>query len=90
VTLASGGTAGDIAWAAFQRAGKGWRLVASNADAYKVDLHRAGADLIESQPVYRRTDPNCCPTGGFDHRRFHWNGTRLAAIRVWHDRKPRL
>jgi hypothetical protein len=86
VTLASGGTAGDIAWAAFARAGTHWRLVAANANGYKLGLFLAGRDLVESQPVYRKQDPNCCPTGGFDHRRFHWNGHALAVVRRWHDR----
>jgi hypothetical protein len=89
VTLASGGTAGDIAWAAFQRRGAGWRLAASNTDGYKLLLLRAGHDLVETQPVYRTNDPNCCPTGGFDHRRFHWNGRALAVTRRWHDRRAR-
>jgi hypothetical protein len=85
VTLASGGTAGDIAWAAFARRGSGWHLVASNANAYKLLLQRVGHDLVETQPVYRKNDPNCCPTGGFDHRRFHWNGRTLTVTRRWHD-----
>jgi hypothetical protein len=85
VTLASGGTAGDIAWAAFARAGRGWKLAGANASGYKILLQRAGGDLVETQPVYRKADPNCCPTGGFDHRRFHWNGRALAVTRRWHD-----
>src|SRR5258706_6147561 len=32
VTLASGGTAGDIAWGAFARASTHWRLVGANAN----------------------------------------------------------
>src|SRR3954468_17545974 len=64
VTLASGGTAGDIAWAAFARTGASWKLVGANANGYKILLQRAGGDLVETQPVYRKSDPNCCPTGG--------------------------
>jgi hypothetical protein len=85
VTLASGGTAGDIAWAAFARRPGGWRLAGANPTAYKLLLLRTGRDLVETQPVYRKNDPNCCPTGGFDHRRFHWNGRALAVTRRWHD-----
>src|SRR4051794_41611497 len=85
VTLASGGTAGDIAWAAFARKPAGWRLAGANPAAYKLLLLRTGRDLVETQPVYRKNDPNCCPTGGFDHRRFHWNGRALAVTRRWHD-----
>jgi len=30
--------------------------------------------------LYRRNDPNCCPTGGGAIVRFHWNGRRLVAL----------
>ena len=76
---------GDIAWAAFARGAAGWRLAGANPNGYKLGLFPVGADLVESQPVYRKNDPNCCPTGGFDHRRFHWNGRALVVVRRWHD-----
>jgi hypothetical protein len=52
--------------------------------AYKIGLFQVGGDLVESPPVYLANDPNCCPTGGFDHRRFHWNGTKFLVVRRWH------
>src|SRR5712691_4219276 len=78
VTVASGGTAGDIGWFVLQRTHgpTGWR-VALTRGGYKIGLFRVGHDLVDSQPVYRKNDPNCCPTGGFDHRRWHWNGHRF-------------
>jgi hypothetical protein len=36
--------------------------------------------------LYRRNDPNCCPTGGGKIVRFHWTGRRLVAL----DRIPPL
>jgi hypothetical protein len=39
---------------------------------------------VDSQPVYRKKDPNCCPSGGFDHRRWHWKGARLVLARSYH------
>jgi hypothetical protein len=84
-TIYSGGTAGDIAWVAFRQAQGRWVLALRELDQYKVGLFAAGADLVDSQPIYRKTDPNCCPSGGFDHRRFHWNGSRFAIVRRWHD-----
>jgi hypothetical protein len=86
VTLFSGGTAGDIAWVVFVATDAGWRpsLVRGG---YKIGLWRTGGDLVVSQPVYRNDDPNCCPTGGFDHVRWHWNGSRFVAARRWHDTK---
>jgi hypothetical protein len=90
VTVASGGTAGDIGWVVLvQVPSRGplpaWR-VALVRGGYKLGLSRIGHDLADSQPVYRRSDPNCCPTGGFDHRRWHWNGRRFAVVRSWHTR----
>ena len=88
VTIASGGTAGDIGFVLFRRTATGWR-VALTRGGYKIGLFRAGADVVESQPVYRKNDPNCCPSGGFDHLRFHWNGTRFVAARSWHTKSFR-
>jgi hypothetical protein len=85
-TVFSGGTAGDIAWVVFRRSGGSWVLALKQLNLYKVGLFRLGGDLADTQPVYRATDPNCCPSGGFDHRRFHWNGSRFAVVRRWHDK----
>jgi hypothetical protein len=85
-TFFSGGTAGDVAWVVFVRAGAAWRLALARLHDYKLTLAFRGLDIVETQPVYRRDDGNCCPTGGYDHRRFHWNGTKLVLARFWHDR----
>jgi hypothetical protein len=85
VTVFSGGTAGDIAWVVFQRASGSWRVAYAQLKAYKVGLFRVGGNLVESQPIYRPNDPNCCPSGGFRHRRFHWTGTTFRVVRTWHD-----
>jgi hypothetical protein len=85
VTIASGGTAGDVGFAVF-RSTPGGPQVALARNGYKLGLFRVGGDLVSSQPVYRRNDPNCCPTGGFDHLRFHWNGKRFVVARSWHTR----
>ena len=82
-TIFSGGTAGDTAWVVFRADGSRWRLVFRQLQAYKVGLFLRGGDLVESQPIYRKNDPNCCPTGGFFHRRFHWIGTRFKIVRAW-------
>jgi hypothetical protein len=83
VSIASGGTAGDIGYVVFRGTPAGWR-VALEGGGYKLALARAGSDLVETQPVYEKNDPNCCPTGGFDHQRFRWNGTKFALARAWH------
>ena len=81
----SGGTAGDMDWAVLLRAGNRWRVV-QFGHGYKLALAASGHDLVVTQPVYRKNDPNCCPTGGFDHARWHWNGVKLALARAWHTR----
>jgi hypothetical protein len=86
VTVFSGGTAGDTAWVVFRRAGNGWKLAYAQLHAYKVGLFRSGGDLIESQPIYRKNDPNCCPSGGFAQRRFHWNGKTFVVTQRRHSK----
>jgi hypothetical protein len=83
VSIASGGTAGDIGFVVFRGRPAGWR-VALTGGGYKLRLARAGGGLVETQPVYKAKDPNCCPTGGFDHRRFRWNGMKFVVARSWH------
>jgi hypothetical protein len=81
----SGGTAGDTAWVVFRADGSRWRLAFRNLHAYKIGLFRSGRDLIESQPIYKKNDPNCCPSGGFDHRRYRWVAGRFKLVRSWHN-----
>jgi hypothetical protein len=88
VTIASGGTAGDVGFAVFRSTPNGWQ-VALARNGYKLGLFRVDGDLVSSQPIYKQNDPNCCPTGGFDHLRFHWNGTRFVVARSWHTRSFR-
>jgi hypothetical protein len=84
LTIASGGTAGDIDWAVFLSGPKGYKLSLVRG-GYKLGLLRAGSDLVETDPVYKRDDPNCCPSGGFNHTRWRWNGDRFGVVRTWHD-----
>jgi hypothetical protein len=83
VTIASGGTAGDVGYAAFVRRGPRWQVVL-RGNGYKLGLFRLGRDLVVSQPVYRKNDPNCCPTGGFDHARYRFRGGRFVVLRRYH------
>jgi hypothetical protein len=83
VTIASGGTAGDVGIIVFRARPNGW-AVALKRRGYKVGLFRVGGDVVTSQPIYKRNDPNCCPTGGFSHDRFHWSGGRFVLLRSYH------
>jgi hypothetical protein len=82
-SIASGGTAGDIGFVVFRRTIRGW-AVALKGGGYKLGIRRLGGDLVLTQPVYRKNDANCCPSGGFNHDRYHWNGSRFAIARSWH------
>ena len=87
-SIASGGTAGDIGFVVFRASAAGWK-VALTGSGYKLGLVRIGGDVVVTQPIYKANDANCCPTGGFDHRRFHWNGSRAVVVRSWHTKRFR-
>jgi hypothetical protein len=82
ISIASGGTAGDIGWIVFVGTGSGYK-VAKTGSGYKLGLWRVGGDFDISQPIYKKPDPNCCPTGGVDHYRYHWNGSKFV-VRKYH------
>jgi len=86
VTVGSGGTAGDIDWAIYVSSGTGWKLALTRG-GYKLGLVRKGSDIVETDPVYKKNDANCCPSGGFVHTRWHWNGAKFVVARAWHDSK---
>jgi hypothetical protein len=86
LTVASGGTAGDVDWAVYVSGPAGWALSLVRG-GYKLGLGRKGADLVETDPVYKRNDANCCPSGGFVHTRWHWDGREFVVARTWHDAK---
>ena len=86
LTVGSGGTAGDIDWAVYVSSGGGWRLALVRG-GYKLGLARKGADIVETDPIYKKNDPNCCPSGGFAHTRWHWNGSKFVVVRTRHDSK---
>lgn len=83
VTIASGGTAGDIGILVFRALPKGW-AVALKHPGYKVGLFQVGGDVVTSQPIYKSNDANCCPTGGFAHDRYRWSGGRFVLLRSYH------
>jgi dipeptidyl aminopeptidase/acylaminoacyl peptidase len=77
------GSGGVLGWAAFQRTSRDWKPVLSRNGGH-IGVRSVAGDLIETQPVYRKHDANCCPTGGLAHRRYGWDGDRLRLDRIWH------
>ena len=88
VSVASGGSAGDVGWLFFRPRNGRWQLSGSGT-GYHLGLFRSNSDIQVVQPVYRAKDPNCCPTGGFDRALYRWNGTRLVVARAWHTKNFR-
>jgi hypothetical protein len=75
-------------WAVFRLAGGDWRLVMIQRGEFIYSpLVAVGADLRETAPVFRQSDPRCVPSGGRHTRTWHWNGTRLVAG-PWTQVKP--
>ena len=87
--IASGGTSGVQGWVLFRARGWSWRLAFKRLDLYKGAIRRAGDDVVEIDPVYRSNDPNCCPSGGFDHLQYRWRHRTMALVRKWHTKKLR-
>jgi hypothetical protein len=83
VSIASGGTAGDVAWIGVAPAGGGWRPVKA-VGGYKLGLFLSHDELEVVLPVYKRSDPNCCPTGGFDRAYYKFNGTTFIVTELRH------
>ena len=83
VSAATPGTAGVIGWAIFKGELGGWSLRWKRPRAYRPQLVRLGRDVLEVVPIYRRGDPNCCPSGGYRDTIFRWNGSRFVAVFSW-------
>jgi hypothetical protein len=83
VSMASGGTAGDVAWIGFAPSGHGWRFLKAEG-GYKLGLFRSHEQLEVVLPVYKRSDPNCCPTGGFDRAFYKFDGTTFIVTELLH------
>ncbi len=80
----SGGTAGIEAWVAFRVTNNRWKMIFHRTGLYKALIRYLAGDIVETDPVYKARDPVCCPTGGFDHQRFHWRVRRFVVVRTWH------
>jgi hypothetical protein len=73
-------------WAVFRFSAGTWKLVFDDF-AFIFPLVAVGADIKETTPVFRSTDPRCVPSGGKRARVWHWNGTKLTAG-PWHQVAP--
>ncbi len=46
--------------------------------------------IVEIDPLYAAdgTDPNCCPSRGYDHTLYRWKSGKFVVGRTWHTRSP--
>jgi len=67
----STGSAGTDGWAVLGRTEDGrWHLAALKSDVTHVGIRVSGNEVLEATPVYRKGDPNCCPSGGWTLRHY--------------------
>jgi hypothetical protein len=91
--IVSGGSGGAFSWTLFRRTTsksrrtlRRFRRLTEQGRSSRTSLRREGNLLVVSNPIYRREDANCCPTGGVIERRYRF--TRRRAIRVSTRRLP--
>jgi hypothetical protein len=77
VSIWGPGNTGPAEWAVFRRAGGTWQFLMKQPAAASITA--SGPDIRQTLPIYRPSDPRCCPTGGTKSRLWHWNGSRFVA-----------
>jgi hypothetical protein len=77
VSLWGPGNSGWVTWAVFRWTGNAWEFLMKQPSASSITA--AGPDIRQTLPIYRPSDPRCCPTGGTKSRIWHWNGKRFSA-----------
>jgi hypothetical protein len=77
VLLWGEGNSGVVEWVVFRWAGGTWQFLMKQPTPGSITA--AGPDIRQTLPIYRPSDPRCCPTGGTKSRIWHWNGSRFVA-----------
>jgi hypothetical protein len=78
VTIFSGGTAGDIAFYVLTGQGSGVHFIKAANQEYKVGVKVVGGKLQVTRPIYRASDPNCCPAH-LEITTYRYDGVRLVS-----------
>lgn len=63
-------------WMVFTSANGAWNLVLTE-HRFSFPVVAVGSTLRETNPVFRRGDPRCVPSGGKHSRIWRWDGSRL-------------
>jgi hypothetical protein len=76
-------------WSAFQRTSRSWKRLAFkksccgrkvHALGIGISIKHRGRTIVVEEPVYRATDPACCPTGGTRQGRWRWRSGHLLFV----------
>jgi hypothetical protein len=78
VTIFSGGTAGDIAFYVLTGEGSGLHPIKASNREYKIGVTVVGGKLQVTRPLYRASDPNCCPAH-LEITTYRYDGVRLVS-----------
>ena len=81
VPIASGGTAGIVAFYVYSYHFGGLRNLLVRNEVYKVGLRVKGGNVVVTYPIYRANDPNCCPSR-LERRTLRFNGVRFVRIKT--------
>jgi len=76
--ITSSWSTGVTAWVVF-RAKTMWSLALARVHVHSAAVRYRRGDLVETQPV---------KSGGYDHRRFHWQRRHFVVLRKWHTKQP--
>jgi hypothetical protein len=80
-------------WSAFRRRSGSWKRVAFKRDCcgrhagslgIGLEIGHRGRTIVVREPVYRGSDPLCCPTGGMRRGRWRWHSGRLRLVGTSH------
>jgi hypothetical protein len=87
VSVFSGGTAGDIAFYVLTGDGSGRHLIKAANQEYKVGVKIVAGALQVTRPLYRASDPNCCPAH-LEITTYRYDGRRLVAAHRVREKTP--
>jgi len=79
--ILSGGTGGAFKFAVFRGSPDGPKKVTERGYGSKTSLRREARRLKVLNPVYRKGDGNCCPSGGFNVRTFRFTRTKIVFVK---------
>ena len=88
VTIFSGGTAGDIAFYVLAGEGSGLHFIKASNQEYKIGVKIVAGKLQVTRPIYRATDPNCCPAH-LEITTYRYDGVRLVSASKKRIKTPR-